>query len=223
MAQVNWFFWVVVVFLFLWMIALVLVTYMTFCFPCIGCTAEGDIFCYRFKGRSRRSDIVNESLITKTVERHDIHIQQNVNNQENDQLESGGTGSENDENVTSQPMCSICLNSFHIGEKVSWARHNTACCHAYHPDCILPWLNEHSNCPCCREMFLDYHDLFVNFIWRSKRRSQWLEKRALINTMRERGTFCATHGLEFELSDSQQTQSPDVEFPIQIPNQSLPE
>jgi hypothetical protein len=65
MAQVNWFFWVVVVFLFLWMIALVLVTYMTFCFPCIGCTAEGDIFCYRFKGRSRRSDIVNESLITK--------------------------------------------------------------------------------------------------------------------------------------------------------------
>lgn len=98
---------------------------------------------------------------------------------------------------------------------------------AYHPDCILPWLNEHSNCPCCRKMFLDNHDLFVTFNWRSKRRSNWLKKRALINVMRERGTFCATHGLEFERSGREQPQSPNVDFPIQIPaatpNQSLHE
>jgi hypothetical protein len=98
---------------------------------------------------------------------------------------------------------------------------------AYHPDCILPWLNEHSNCPCCRKMFIDYHDLIVTFGWRSKRRSKWLEKRALINIMRERGTFCARHGLVFRSTDSEQHQSSDVEFPIQIPvgtsNQSLHE
>jgi hypothetical protein len=76
-------------------------------------------------------------------------------------------------------------------------------------------------------MFIDYHDLIVTFGWRSKRRSKWLEKRALINIMRERGTFCARHGLVFRSTDSEQHQSSDVEFPIQIPvgtsNQSLHE
>lgn len=53
----------------------------------------------------------------------------NIGGEETYQLESGGTNFSNDENVTSEPMCSICLNSFHVGEKVSWARHNAECCH----------------------------------------------------------------------------------------------
>ena len=60
---------------------------------------------------------------------HDIHNEGNSNNQEGDQIESEGIDHDNDENDTSEPMCSICLNSFRLGEKVSWARHNAECRH----------------------------------------------------------------------------------------------
>lgn len=72
---------------------------------------------------------------------HDMHNEGNSNSQEGDQIESEGIHHDNDENDTSEPMCSICLNSFHLGEKVSWARHNAECRHGkcYHHTFINKW------------------------------------------------------------------------------------
>lgn len=58
-----------------------------------------------------------------------MHNEGNSNGQDRDQIEFEGTDHDNDENDTSEPMCSICLNSFRLGEKVSWARHNAECRH----------------------------------------------------------------------------------------------
>ena len=42
--------------------------------------------------------------------------------------------------------CAVCLNSFEVNEVVK----KTPCNHAFHSDCILPWLQSHTTCPVCR-------------------------------------------------------------------------
>ena len=42
--------------------------------------------------------------------------------------------------------CAICLCDYIIGEKKASIR----CGHAFHNDCIRPWLTNRNTCPCCR-------------------------------------------------------------------------
>lgn len=37
--------------------------------------------------------------------------------------------SESEHQIEESILCSVCLNSFHVGEKVSWARYNAECQH----------------------------------------------------------------------------------------------
>jgi hypothetical protein len=50
--------------------------------------------------------------------------------------------------TTTSTICSICIQDFEEGERI---RLLPLCGHAYHTDCILPWLTvRHSLCPSCR-------------------------------------------------------------------------
>jgi hypothetical protein len=51
------------------------------------------------------------------------------------------------------PECAICLSRFAEGEVVCESN-NPHCHHAYHRDCLEPWLLRHERCPICREVYL---------------------------------------------------------------------
>lgn len=42
--------------------------------------------------------------------------------------------------------CAVCKDEVSVGEKVT----RLPCCHLYHRECILPWLEIRNTCPVCR-------------------------------------------------------------------------
>ncbi len=71
--------------------------------------------------------------------------------------DSGGIPEENSTESTTEVLftttmstsCSICIEDFEKGETI---RLLPRCGHAFHTDCILPWLTERQGCcPCCKE------------------------------------------------------------------------
>jgi hypothetical protein len=51
-----------------------------------------------------------------------------------------------DDDACSGDVCSVCLDSYTAGQMVRRLR----CAHTFHADCIEPWLEAHTTCPCCR-------------------------------------------------------------------------
>lgn len=49
-------------------------------------------------------------------------------------------------------LCVICLDSFQVGDVVSWSRYSKECHHVYHAECVKPWLEDkkQDECPACR-------------------------------------------------------------------------
>jgi len=52
--------------------------------------------------------------------------------------------------------CAICLCPYDVGDTIIWSS-NGSCQHAFHDECIVPWLvkNQNGECPCCRTQFTD--------------------------------------------------------------------
>ncbi len=57
------------------------------------------------------------------------------------------------ENDCERKSCLICLDTFVIGDDVTWSL-NPRCTHVFHHDCILSWLKQNITCPCCRCNYL---------------------------------------------------------------------
>eukprot|EP00521_Asterionellopsis_glacialis_P009446 CAMPEP_0195287438 /NCGR_PEP_ID=MMETSP0707-20130614/4498_1 /TAXON_ID=33640 /ORGANISM="Asterionellopsis glacialis, Strain CCMP134" /LENGTH=366 /DNA_ID=CAMNT_0040347191 /DNA_START=327 /DNA_END=1427 /DNA_ORIENTATION=+ len=49
--------------------------------------------------------------------------------------------------------CPICFEEFAVGDKVAWSI-SGECHHVFHMDCIKSWLLRHTECPCCRRMYM---------------------------------------------------------------------
>ncbi|KAK2198146.1 bifunctional Zinc finger [Babesia duncani] len=47
--------------------------------------------------------------------------------------------------------CAICTDDYNKDEQILWLnKDKTMCGHAFHVDCIIPWLKQHNSCPVCR-------------------------------------------------------------------------
>eukprot|EP00117_Sycon_ciliatum_P042351 scpid47644/ scgid30825/ E3 ubiquitin-protein ligase RNF115; RING finger protein 115; Rabring 7; Zinc finger protein 364 len=46
-----------------------------------------------------------------------------------------------------QSSCSVCFDEFELAEETI----QLPCSHSFHPNCILPWLEQHNTCPVCRK------------------------------------------------------------------------
>ena len=62
--------------------------------------------------------------------------------------------SQSEEPRTVSGGCAICLCPYEEGDVVTWSP-KEACSHAFHKECIIPWLSKkyEPNCPCCRQEF----------------------------------------------------------------------
>jgi Ring finger domain len=70
-----------------------------------------------------------------------------------DSQETGKTGSNETAATTTCSTCSICIDDFEPGERLTLL---PKCQHAFHKDCILPWLTERQgSCPLCKTNVLD--------------------------------------------------------------------
>ncbi|KAL4571428.1 hypothetical protein LXL04_018187 [Taraxacum kok-saghyz] len=49
-----------------------------------------------------------------------------------------------------QEECAICLDHLKANEKVI----HLPCTHRFHSDCLVPWLERNSHCPCCRTIVI---------------------------------------------------------------------
>jgi len=50
--------------------------------------------------------------------------------------------------------CSVCLEVFEAGDKLSWSR-TLRCEHIFHHECLMPWLMTHDECPYCRTKIIN--------------------------------------------------------------------
>jgi len=55
--------------------------------------------------------------------------------------------------------CAICINPYEVGDVVVWSS-NPKCEHAFHEECIIPWLGKKNDpvCPNCRQTFIELEE-----------------------------------------------------------------
>jgi len=113
-----------------------------------------------------RQERISKSLVTKKVlsknektkalQLGDIDVSSTSDNDDEEQVNdkeedaNDNVSLESNEDTSS---CMICLDTFHVGDDVSFAKDpEKACCHVFHEDCINSWLTnkKHDDCPACR-------------------------------------------------------------------------
>mmetsp|Transcript_15463 Transcript_15463/g.40007 ORF Transcript_15463/g.40007 Transcript_15463/m.40007 type:complete len:170 (-) Transcript_15463:506-1015(-) len=50
------------------------------------------------------------------------------------------------EDLAEELKCPVCLQCVAEGDTM----HVLPCAHAFHPECVVPWLKKHNTCPVCR-------------------------------------------------------------------------
>lgn len=70
-------------------------------------------------------------------------------NSARDSIRSNSSLSIRSNSSLSIPECSICLEAYEKGDKISSAKIDT-CIHVFHEECLTLWLKENDDCPLCR-------------------------------------------------------------------------
>eukprot|EP00978_Attheya_sp_CCMP212_P000355 scaffold732_cov48-Attheya_sp.AAC.6 len=89
--------------------------------------------------------------------------------------------------------CSICLEAFQVGDKISWSE-NIKCKHVFHHECIVHWLIKHERCPCCRKNMLNIYPSHLSD--ESSTQQDGCNSNRLLDTaMCRHSNYCVKHGL----------------------------
>ena len=62
-----------------------------------------------------------------------------------------------DSSIYNPRSCAICMAKYEHNDDICWSK-NEKCYHAFHLNCVIPWLMKHNECPMCRRHFLKSHD-----------------------------------------------------------------
>jgi hypothetical protein len=68
------------------------------------------------------------------------------------------TSSTEEFSSASVQLCTICLEEYQVGEDIAWSR-NPSCHHVYHKNCVLELLEDHDECPTCRQSYYVFSDI----------------------------------------------------------------
>jgi len=98
--------------------------------------------------------------------------------------------------VDEENACAICLDPFMLGDVVAWSRYDT-CPHVFHDECLQEWLlnamQQHDDCPSCRQTLLRYEDGDYDPLATSSSRYAFVIVDGLISTARRaRASLLAT-------------------------------
>lgn len=159
---------------------------------------------WRLKRESKNTvSVIEKFLVTKRAISHE-HSNNNKKNKsknnksKNNELHQSENSHDIEANVdTSESknknesvVCQICLDKFVANDKVTWSL-NMKCNHVFHHDCILPWLQKETSCPCCRSDFLlGYSRDDVKLQDLSSETKTTIEK-----SQRQSNEFCIHHGM----------------------------
>ena len=80
-------------------------------------------------------------------------IRRSTSNDSDNIINNNGTAAP----ITTTISCTICLVDYDDGDQVCFS-HNPKCTHHFHKECIIEWLRDHDECPCCRCNYLAFSD-----------------------------------------------------------------
>jgi hypothetical protein len=112
--------------------------------------------CSKVRDDHQNDDLAQENLIS--VDRIKVESEQDDIHRREAKRNQTGSNPINFPAFTTNinTVCSICIEEFQHGEKV---RLLPRCGHAFHTDCILPWLTEGQEyCPCCKMAVLSFQN-----------------------------------------------------------------
>ena len=94
-----------------------------------------------------------------------------------------------------EPMCPICIESFHVGEEVAWSNLGH-CRHVFHLNCIMPWaVLGNLECPVCREEFWSANAYALQSCLCMVEKHRPFGFRSWSISEMKQSRFCVQHGL----------------------------
>ena len=110
--------------------------------------------------QSYRKEVEDNSLKLSSWRDHskEEQIETNIDKKNNILIETlrsiRSTDSHHGSSTLYSPKsCPICCEDYAKGNDIAWSK-NKECAHAFHTDCIVPWLMEHEECPMCRSDYI---------------------------------------------------------------------
>lgn len=141
----------------------------------------------------RRYETIEAWLVTKRVRHHD-GLCDRIVHRYSVRAGSGDASSipsgDGDSHENQEVECAVCMGPMRPQEWAAWSA-NQECTHAFHRDCIRPWLLKRMDCPCCRNELLPIDKI-------RGLEEKWNAIRRLTREHRQRSAItycCDCHGL----------------------------